>query len=90
MVKKSFRPKKSEKLKIIQFMNEYFATFDGSKLWRIEKWVAELLKLCDGKKTFNALTKELASLTGIEERKMREGLLKILNELREKGFVEYL
>ncbi len=90
MANNDFRPVKAKDLKIIQYMNNYFATFDGKRLWRIEKWVAELLKMCNGKRTFSTLVKELSHITGLEEDKMEEGLKKILDELREKGFVVYL
>ncbi|MEM5829354.1 MAG: PqqD family peptide modification chaperone [Candidatus Aenigmatarchaeota archaeon] len=84
------RPLKAKNLKIIDHLGTYYATFDGSKMWKIEKWLVKLIMMCDGKKTFDQIAEEVAKLANISTEEAKVGLAPVLEELEKEGFIIYI
>ncbi|MEM3393689.1 MAG: hypothetical protein QXY79_01415 [Candidatus Methanomethylicia archaeon] len=81
---------KAKNLKIIDHLGTYYATFDGSKMWKMEKWLVRLIMMCDGKKTFDQIAEEVAKLSGISKEEVKIGLTPVLEELEREGFIVYI
>lgn len=84
------KPLKAKNLKIIDHLGTYYATFDGSKMWKIEKWLFRLLMMCDGKKTFDQIAEEIAKIAGITTEEVKAGLTPVLEELEREGLIVYV
>ncbi|MEM5773287.1 MAG: PqqD family protein [Candidatus Aenigmatarchaeota archaeon] len=84
------RPLKAKNLKIIDHLGTYYATFDGSKMWKLEKWLVRFLMMCDGKKTFDQIAEEVAKIAGIPAEEVKTGLAPVLEELEREGFIVYI
>jgi hypothetical protein len=83
------KPLKAKKLQIIDYMDTYYATFDGLKMWKIEKWLFKILMMCDGKKTFDQIAEEIARISNFNIDEIKVGLKPILEELERNGFITY-
>ncbi len=83
------KPLKSEKLKIIDHIGTYYATIDGSKIWKIEKWLFRLIEMCDGKKTFNQIAEHIAKIAKVPVEDIKPNLKDILDELEKEKFISY-
>jgi hypothetical protein len=81
------KPTKAKNLKIIDHMGTYYATFDGSKIWKVEKWIFKLLMMCDGKKTFDEIAEKIAKISGFSTEEIHIGLKPVFEELEKQGFV---
>ncbi|MEM5869901.1 MAG: PqqD family protein [Candidatus Aenigmatarchaeota archaeon] len=81
---------KAKNLKIIDHLGTYYATFDGSKMWKLEKWVSKLLMMCDGKKTFDQIAEEVAKLAGVPKEEVKIALKDVIEELEKAGFIVYV
>jgi len=81
------KPTKAKNLKIIDHMGTYYATFDGSKIWKVEKWLFKLIMMCDGKKTFNEIAEKIAKISGFSAEEIQVGLKPVFEELEKQGFV---
>ena len=84
------RPKKAEGLKIIDYIGIKYATFNGEKLWEIEKVIAKLIEECDGEKTFLDIAKKVSDKSGIGLDEIGMGLEKLFRELESAGFIEFV
>ncbi|MGC8993506.1 MAG: PqqD family protein [Candidatus Aenigmatarchaeota archaeon] len=84
------RPVKASNLKIIEHINSLYATFDGEKYWKIEKWAFEILKLCDGKKTIAEIARIMADELQMSYEDVLKGLKPILEEFEKAGFIKYV
>lgn len=82
------RPMKSRKLKVIDYMGTYYATFDGAKMWKIDAWLQRLLNMCDGKRTFDDIVDEIAKIAGSPKDDIRIGLRPIIDDLKKSGMIE--
>lgn len=56
------RPLRSKNLKVINYINTLYATFDGSSMWEIDKSSFGVLKMCDGKTTVDEIAKKIAKI----------------------------
>jgi hypothetical protein len=83
------KPLKSKKLKVIDQLGTLYATFDGSSMWKIDKVAFGILKMCDGKKTFEEIVEEVARIISHRPEDVKPVIEKILNELTELKFVEW-
>ena len=81
------RPLKSKNLKIIDHMGTYYATTDGTKMWKIEKWVFKLLMMCDGKKDLDQLVGEITKISGFPKEDIKVGLMPILDDMRKHKMI---
>jgi hypothetical protein len=84
------RPLKSKKLKIIDYLGTYYATFDGSKNWKVEKWLFNLLKLCDGKRTFEQIAQYLSKIAEVPLNHAMENLKEVFDELEREKLISYI
>jgi hypothetical protein len=84
-----FRPLKAKNLRIIDYMGTYYATFDGTRSWKVEKWLFRLLMLCDGKKTTSQIAEHIAKISGFEFEEIRVGLRPVFDELSSTGMISY-
>jgi hypothetical protein len=82
-------PIKSKNLKIIDYMGTYYATFDGTRSWKVEKWLFKLLMLCDGKKTTAEIADHIAKISGFDREEIRVGLKPVFEELSSTGMISY-
>jgi len=83
-------PLKSKKLKIIDHLGTYYATFDGSKIWKVEKWLFRLLRMCDGKRTFDQIADYISKIAEVPMDYARQNLKEILDELEREKFISYV
>ena len=81
------RPMKAKGLKVIDHMGTYYATFDGVKIWKIEKYIFRLLMMCDGKKTYDEIANEIVNISGFPFEDVKRGLIPIFEELKRDGII---
>jgi hypothetical protein len=84
------KPLKKKNLKIIDHLGTYYATFDGSQLWKIEDWLFKLLKMCNGKKTFKQIVEEISKSSGLPAEDIKIALKSVFEELEKFGFIVYV
>jgi aminopeptidase-like protein len=84
------RPLKAGNLKIIDYINNLYATFDGSSMWEIDKSTFGVLKMCDGKRTVDDIAKEIAKRIKMNADDVIITLKDILNELEKLKFITYV
>jgi hypothetical protein len=82
------KPTKTEELKIINYMNSKYATFDGKKIWEIDDIMIKLLEDCDGEKTFMDIVEKVSQKSGISTEELKIGLKKLFKELENMGFIK--
>ena len=90
MIPKNKKPLKSKKVKVIDYLGTYYATINGSSLWEMDKAAFAIWKLCDGKKTFEELVEIVSKKSGIKAEELKPLVKKILEELTELGFIEWI
>jgi hypothetical protein len=83
------RPMKVKNLKIIDYLGTYYATFDGTRSWKVEKWLFRLLMLCDGKKTTVQIAEQIAKISGFNIDEIKVGLRPVFDELANTGMISY-
>jgi len=84
------KPLKAKNLKIIDHMDTYYATFDGTQMWKVEKWLFKLLMMCNGKKTFDQIAEEIAKISGYSIDEIKISLKPIFEEFEKNGFIVYI
>lgn len=84
------KPTKSKRLKLISHIGSVYATFDGSKIWEIDKGLAYILGLCDGTRTIGEIASHIAKEININKDEAKSTLFDILKQFENKGFIEYL
>ena len=84
------KPLKSKNLKIIDHKGTLYATFDGVNYWRLEKYIYNLLKLCNGKRSFDEIVQNVAERAGLSIEDVRVALKPIFDEFEKDGFIIYV
>lgn len=84
------KPLKSGRLKIIDYLGTYYATLDGTRYWKVEKWLFRLLMMCDGKKTLDQIAEEISKISGYSLEDVKIGLKPIMEELEREKFIVYV
>jgi hypothetical protein len=84
------KPLKAKNLKVIDYINTLYATFDGSSLWEIDKSTFEVLKMCDGIKTVDQIAGEIAKKIDMNIEDVKPTLLDMLGEMEKLKFIEYV
>jgi hypothetical protein len=84
------RPIKVKGLKIIDHIGSLYATFNGSAMWEVDKVAYAILKMCDGTKTIDEITKDISKKTGVDEKDVKITLTDILKEMEKLNFIEYV
>lgn len=83
-------PLKEKNLKIIDHLGTLYATFDGSSLWKIDRTAFNILRLCNGKKTVDQLTKDVSRKISHKPKEVKPVIVKILNELERMKFIKWV
>jgi len=84
------RPLKAKNLKIIDYINTLYATFDGSSMWEIDRSSFGVLQLCNGNRTVDEIAKEIAKKIKMNVEDVIMTLKDILNELEKLKFITYV
>jgi len=84
------RPLKAKGLKVIDYINTLYGTFDGSAIWEIDKSSFEVLKMCDGMRTVDQIAHEIARKINMNVEDVKPILKDILDELEKLKFIEYV
>jgi len=84
------RPLKVKNLKIIDYINTLYATFDGSSMWEIDRSSFGVLQLCNGNRTVDEIAKEIAKKIKMNVEDVIMTLKDILNELEKLKFITYV
>jgi len=84
------RPLKSKNLKVIDHLGILYATFDGEKMWELDRIIYKLLQECDGTKTFDDIAKKVSRKSGLGIEEVKIGLKEIFDELKKAKFIEFL
>lgn len=82
-------PVKSKNLKVINYINTLYATFDGSSMWEIDRTSYSVLRMCDGTRTVEQIAREIAKKINMKVEDVKPTLMDILRELKEHGFIKY-
>jgi len=83
-------PLKAKNLKIIDYINTLYATFDGSSMWEIDRSSFGVLQLCNGNRTVDEIAKEIAKKIKMNVEDVIMTLKDILNELEKLKFITYV
>jgi DNA-directed RNA polymerase delta subunit len=84
------KPIKSKNLKVLDYKGTLYATFDGSSIWKLDKIAFGLLRMCDGKKTFEQIVQEVAEKAGLSAEDVRNAVKPIFDELTSMKFIEWI
>ena len=84
------KPLKAKNLKVIDYINTLYATLDGNSMWEIDKSSFAVLRMCDGKRTVDDISKEIAKKIKMSVDDVKVTLKEILNELEERKFITYV
>jgi len=84
------KPLKSSKVKIIDHLGTLYATLDGNSMWKIDYAAYNVWKVCDGKRTVDELVNDLAKEINHKPEDARPVIEKILNQLSDLKFLEWV
>ena len=84
------KPLRRKNLQIIDYKGTLYATFDGTRIWKLDRIAFGLIKMCDGKKTHRGIIKETARKASLTIEDTRKGLQPIFDELTRLNFIEWL
>ena len=84
------KPVKAKNLKVIDQLGTLYATFDGSAIWKIDKIAFGLLRMCDGKKTFDQISEEVAFKSNLKLEDVKNAIKPIFDELTKMKFIEWV
>jgi hypothetical protein len=84
------KPVKTKNLKIIDYMGTYYATFDGTKSWKVEKWLYRLIMMCDGKTNEDQIAEKIAKISGFNLDEIKVGLKPVFEELSKNGMITFV
>jgi bisphosphoglycerate-independent phosphoglycerate mutase (AlkP superfamily) len=84
------KPKMNEKLKVIKYIESYYATFDGEKIWELDTSAYAVLKMCDGTKTVEQIAEEIAKIIESKKEDVIPTLQRMLEELEKNKFIKFV
>ena len=84
------KPLKSKNLKVLDHKGTLYATFDGVNYWKLEKYIYNLLKMCDGKTSFDQIVKSVAKQAGLRREDVKVALKPVFDEFEKDGFITYV
>ncbi len=82
--------RKNKELKIINHIGTLYGTVDGEKFWQLERYIYELIKLCNGNKTFDDIVNEVAKKAAVDPEELKPLLKEIFEVLESANFVEFV
>lgn len=84
------KPLKSNKVKIIDHLGTLYATIDGNSMWKLDYASYNVWKVCDGNRTVDELVNDLAKEIGHKPEDVKSVVEKILNQLSELNFLQWI
>jgi len=84
------KPLLAKNLKIIEYVGILYATFDGERIWEIDKGTYAVMRMCDGKKTVKEIAKEIAEKIDSNVEDVLPTLERILSELEKHKFITFI
>ena len=84
------KPIKSKNLKVIDYMGILYATFDGERMWELDRVIYKLLEECDGTKSFDDIARKVSRKSGLDIKEVKVGLREIFEELEKAKFIEFV
>jgi len=84
------KPVRARNLKIIDHLGTLYATFDGSKMWKMDKVSYGVWQMCDGSRTFEQLVVALSARIGHNQEDVRPVVEDILEDLTKMKFIEWI
>jgi len=87
---KKLKPCKAKNLKVIDHLDTFYATFDGSNMWKMEKVSYGIWQMCDGSRTIDQLVTALAARIGHSHEDVRPVVEEILEGLTKMKFIEWI
>lgn len=84
------KPLKSNKVKIIDHLGTLYGSIEGNSLWKLDYSTYNVWKVCDGKRTVDELVNDLAKEIGHKPEDVKPVVEKILNQLSELNFLEWI
>jgi len=89
LIRNDKRPVKVEDLKLIVHEGNFYAIIDES-VWKIDEIAFELLKMCDGKRTYENIIDELVKKTNLSVEDVEIGVKTIFNDLTRQKFIIWI
>ncbi len=84
------RPLKVKNLKIIDHLGTLYATFNGSTIWEVDKVAYAVMKMCDGTRTLDQISEEIAKKTNLDVNDVKVTLNDIFKEMEKLKFIDYV
>jgi len=84
------KPLLAKNLKIIEYVGILYATFDGERIWEIDKGTYAVMRMCDGKKTVKEIAKEIAEKIDSNVEDVLPTLERILSDLEKHKFITFI
>ena len=84
------KPLLAKNLKIIEYVGILYATFDGERIWEIDKGTYAVMRMCDGRKTVKEIAKEIAEKIDSNVEDVLPTLERILSELEKHKFITFV
>ncbi|HDJ96801.1 MAG TPA: PqqD family peptide modification chaperone [Candidatus Aenigmarchaeota archaeon] len=84
------KPLLAKNLKIIEYVGILYATFDGERIWEIDRGTYAVMRMCDGKKTVKEIAKEIAEKIDSTVEDVLPTLERILTDLEKHKFITFL
>ena len=87
---KKSKPCKAKNLKVIDHLGTFYATFDGSNMWKMDKVEYGIWQMCDGNRTLEQLVIALAARIGHNNEDVSPVVEEILSQLTKMKFIEWI
>jgi hypothetical protein len=84
------KPLKSSKVKIIDHLGTLYASIGGDSLWKLDYAAYNVWRVCDGKRTVDEIVNDLAKEIGHKPEDVKPVVEKILSQLSELNFLEWI
>jgi hypothetical protein len=83
------KPLRNSSLRIIDYKGSYYATFDGSQLWKMDRISYGLWKMCDGEKTYDEIIAEVAKKSNLSVKDVDKAVAPIFKEMEKMRFIKW-
>ena len=84
------KPLKAKNLKIIDHLGTLYATFDGSTVWKIDRVAFGILRMCDGKKTVDEITDDVARRALLKPEELKPVIEEMLTDFEKMNFIGWV
>ena len=90
MLEDKKKPLKTKNLKIIDHIGTLYATLDGNTIWEMDSSAYVVIKMCNGTKSLEQISKEIAKKTKLNQEDVKNTVRTILDELERLNFIDYV